>query len=135
MKLALDTNAYRALQDGDRRLADQVERAATLGLPIVVLGELRFGFLNGSRLHENNTTLERFLATPRVQVLGVSEQTTWQFGEIATLLRRSGTPIQQDDMWIAAICKQHGFALATRDRGFRNVIGLDVLDYAESPAT
>jgi tRNA(fMet)-specific endonuclease VapC len=126
VRLALDTNAYRALQEGDQRLADEVRRAEVVGLPIIVLGELRFGFLNGSRLHENSATLERFLATPRVQVLDVGERTTWLFGEIATLLRRAGTPIQQDDMWIAALCKEHGFALATRDRGFSNVVGLDV---------
>ena len=129
MKLALDTNAYRALQEGDARLAEEVGRAEIVGMPIVVLGELRFGFLDGSRMHENRATLERFLATPRVQVLGVDDQTTWLFGEIATLLKRSGTPIQQDDIWIAASCKQHGFALATRDRGFANVLGLSVFDF------
>ena len=129
MNFALDTNAYRALQEGDERLADEMSRADIVGMPIIVLGELRFGFLNGSRLHENNTTLERFLATPRVQVLDLAEQTTWLFGEIATLLRRAGAPIQQDDVWIAALCKEHGFALATRDRGFRNVVGLDVFYY------
>jgi tRNA(fMet)-specific endonuclease VapC len=129
VKLALDTNAYRALQEGDERLVDEMRRADVVGMPIIVLGELRFGFLNGSRLHENNATLERFLATPRVQVLGLDDRTTWLFGEVATLLRRAGTPIQQDDMWIAALCKQHGFSLATRDRGLHNVVGLDVFDY------
>jgi predicted nucleic acid-binding protein len=88
------------------------------------------GFLDGNRLHESRATLERFLATPRVRILHVDEQTTWLFGEIATLLKRSGTPIQQNDMWIAALCKQHGFALATRDRGLRDVLGLDVVDFA-----
>lgn len=129
MKLALDTNAYRALQEGDEGLAGEVSRADVVGMPVIVLGELRLGFLNGSRLHENNATLERFLAIPRVRVLDLGEQTTWLFGEIATLLRRGGTPIQQDDVWIAALCKEHGFSLATRDRGFRNIVGLDVYDY------
>jgi tRNA(fMet)-specific endonuclease VapC len=129
VRIALDTNAYRALQDGDELLADEVRRAETIGMPIIVLGELRFGFLNGTRLHEDNKALERFLATPRVRILDVGEQTTWLFGEVATLLKRAGTPIQQDDMWIAALCKQHGYALATRDRGFKHVVGLDVFDY------
>jgi tRNA(fMet)-specific endonuclease VapC len=128
VKLALDTNAYRALQEGDKQLADELGRAEVVGMPIVVLGELRFGFLDGSRLHENNATLERFLSTPRVQILDTGEQTTWLFGEIATLLKRAGAPIQQNDIWIAALCKEHGFALATRDRGFRNIVGLDVFE-------
>jgi predicted nucleic acid-binding protein len=58
----------------------------------------------------------------------ISEQTARTFGEISTLLRRAGTKIQQNDIWIAALCKQHGFALATRDRGFHHVLGLEVLE-------
>jgi predicted nucleic acid-binding protein len=133
VKLALDTNAYRALGEGDPRLAEDMRRAQAIGLPIVVLGELWFGFMNGSRLRQNTETLERFLATPRVQVLQLSEQTTRLFGEIATLLRATGIAIQQNDIWIAALCKQHGFALATRDRGFQHVLGLEVVEV--SPPT
>jgi predicted nucleic acid-binding protein len=128
VKLALDTNAYRALGEGDPRLAEDMRRAETLGLPIVVLGELWFGFVNGSRLRENTETLERFLGTRRVQILQLDEQTTRIFGEIATLLRQGGIAIQQNDIWIAALCKQHGFALATRDQGFQHVLGLEVVE-------
>lgn len=128
MKLALDTNAYKALGEGDPRLAEEVRRAERVGLPIVVLGELWFGFLNGSRFRQNTETLERFLATPRVQILQLGEQTARIFGEIATLLRQGGIAIQQNDIWIAALCKQQGFALATRDRGFQHVLGLEVVE-------
>lgn len=127
MKLALDTNAYGALGEGDPRLAQDMRRAEAIGLPIVVLGELWFGFMNGSSLRQNTETLERFLETPRVRILHVGEQTTRLFGEIATLLRRAGIAIQQNDIWIAALCKQHGFALATRDQGFQHVLGLEVV--------
>jgi predicted nucleic acid-binding protein len=133
VKLALDTNAYVTLGQGDPRLAEDVRRAETIGLPIVVLGELWFGFMNGSKLRQNTETLERFLATPRVQILQLGEQTTRIFGEIATLLRRAGIAIQQNDIWIAALCKQHGFALATRDQGFQHVLGLEVIEV--SPPT
>jgi tRNA(fMet)-specific endonuclease VapC len=128
VKLALDTNAYKALGEGDQRLAEDMRRAELVGLPIVVLGELWFGFMNGSKLRQNTATLERFLATPRVQILKLSEQTTRIFGEIATLLRQGGIAIQQNDIWIAALCKQYGFALATRDQGFQHVLGLEVIE-------
>jgi predicted nucleic acid-binding protein len=127
VKLALDTNAYKALGEGDPQLAEEMRRAEAVGLPIVVLGELWFGFMNGSQLRRNTETLEGFLATPRVQVLQLGEQTARAFGEIATQLRRAGIAIQQNDIWIAALCKQHGFALATRDRGFQHVLGLEVV--------
>jgi tRNA(fMet)-specific endonuclease VapC len=133
VRLALDTNAYGALGQGDALLAEDVRRAEVVGLPIIVLGELRFGFLHGSKLRENTATLERFLASPRVQILELDEQTTHIFGEIATLLRQAGVAIQQNDIWIAALCKQHGFALATRDLAFHRVLGLEIVAVA-SPA-
>jgi predicted nucleic acid-binding protein len=134
VKLALDTNAYKALGDGNRQLADEARTAAAVGLPLIVLGELWFGFINGTKLRQNAATLERFLATPRVRVLEPDRQTTHLFGEIATLLRQGGNAIQQNDIWIAALCKQHGFALATRDRGFQYVLGLEVIDFtAQAP--
>lgn len=128
MKLALDTNAYKALGEGSPRLTEDVRGAQVIGLPIIVLGELWFGFMNGSKLRQNTETLERFLATPRVQILQLSEQTARVFGEVATLLRRGGIAIQQNDIWIAALCKEHGFALATRDQGFQHVLGLEVIE-------
>jgi tRNA(fMet)-specific endonuclease VapC len=128
VKLALDTNAYKALRAGDSRLVDDMRRAETIGLPIIVLGELWFGFMNGSKLRQNTETLERFIATPRVQILQLSERTARLFGEIATLLRGAGIAIQQNDIWIAALCKQYGFALATHDQGFQHVLGLEVIE-------
>jgi predicted nucleic acid-binding protein len=133
VKLALDTNAYRALSEGDPRLVEDMRRAETVGLPIIVVGELWFGFMNGSKLRQNTEILERFLTTPRVRILQLGEQTTRIFGEIATLLSGAGIAIQQNDIWIAALCKQHGFALATRDQGFQHVLGLEVIEI--SPPT
>ncbi len=128
MKLALDTNAYKLLGEGDSDLIEDLRLAKKIGLPITVLGELWFGFVNGSKLRQNTERLERFLATSRVEVLQQDQQTARLFGEIATLLRKGGITIQQNDIWIAALCKQYGFALATGDRGFQHVLGLEVLE-------
>jgi predicted nucleic acid-binding protein len=112
------------------KLAEQARAAEAVGLPLIVLGELWFGFINGTKLRQNAATLERFLATPRVGVLEPNQRTARFFGEIATLLRRAGIAIQRNDIWIAALCKQHGFALATRDHGFEHVLGLEVIEFA-----
>lgn len=130
MKLALDTNAYKALGEGNHQLAEEVRTAEVVGLPMIVLGELWLGFMNGTKLRQNAATLERFLATPRVRVLEPDRQTARVFGEVATLLRKAGIAIQQNDIWIAALCKQHEFALATRDQGFQHVLGLEVIEFA-----
>jgi predicted nucleic acid-binding protein len=129
VRLALDTNAYKVLGEGNQQLAGEARTAEAVGLPMIVLGELWFGFMNGTKLRQNAATLERFLATPRVRVLELDRETTRVFGEIATLLRQAGIAIQQNDIWIAAVCKRHGFALATRDRGFKQVLGLEVIEF------
>ncbi len=128
-RLALDTNAYSALEKGNTTLAQAVRTAGTIGLPIIVLGELYFGFENGSRKTQNIARLEKFLATKRVTVLHIDTTTARIFGELSTELMRLGRPIQQDDIWIAALCKQHGYMLATADKGFEHIVGLDVVNF------
>lgn len=128
-KLALDTNAYSALEGGNAALAHMVREASSIGLPIIVLGELYFGFEHGSRKSWNTARLEKFVASIRVDVLYIDTGTARIFGEISTELKRLGRPIQQDDIWIAALCKQHGYTLATEDKGFENIVGLDVAGF------
>lgn len=128
-KLALDTNAYRALDDGNATLARHVKTTPQLALPITVLGELYYGIYLGSRQTENLANLRRLLALPRMEILHIDDTTAKLFGEVAADLRRLGRPIQQNDMWIAALCKQHGYALATADADFAAITGLEVIEF------
>ncbi len=127
--LALDTNAYRALEEGNTTVAAAVRQATHIALPIIVLGELYFGFENGTRKAKNTQQLDDFLANHRVEILHVDTATARIFGEVATELLRAGKPIQQDDMWIASLCKQHGYTLVTADKGFQAIVGLDVVPF------
>jgi tRNA(fMet)-specific endonuclease VapC len=127
--LALDTNAYTELARGNSSLASYVKKSIRVGVPIIVLGEIQFGALNGEKVSYNLSLLRKFLATPRVEILSIDQTTTRLFGEIATELRRIGKPIQQNDIWIAAICKQHEFTLATNDKGFNAILGLEVINF------
>jgi tRNA(fMet)-specific endonuclease VapC len=121
----LDTNAYAALKRGDARIEDFVRTAETLFVSIIVLGELYFGFHDGSRFRENLAELERFLAHPFVKVAFLNEASADRFGRIATTLKRAGTPIPTNDIWIAAQCLDHGAELITLDEHhFRKVPGL-----------
>jgi tRNA(fMet)-specific endonuclease VapC len=128
-KLALDTNAYRALDEGNSQLSVRIKSTAQLGLPIIVLGELYYGIFLGSKQETSLTNLNRFLALPRLELLQVDEATARIFGEIATELRRKDKPIQQDDMWIAALCKRYGYSLATADKGFSEITGLETISF------
>ncbi len=126
-KLALDTNAYSALNAGDLVLARLVKTASTIGLPLSVLGEIYFGIFNSTRQSENLADLQDFTVNPRVILLAIDETTCRIYGEIATTLRQTDHPIQQNDMWIAALCKQYGYVLATRDTDFQAIIGLETV--------
>lgn len=128
-KLALDTNAYRALDDGNAKLSNLIKTVPEIGIPITVLGELYYGIFLGGKQEENLSNLNRFLALPRVEILHADEITAKVFGEIATQLRRNGRLIQQDDMWIAALCKQYGYTLATAEKDFDAVTGLELVRF------
>ena len=126
-RLALDTNAYRALDDGNATLSGLIQTTPQVGLPIIVLGELYHGIFSGNKSERNLDRLGQFLNSPRVEILVINDSTAKLFGEIATELKRLGRPVQQNDIWIAALCKQHDYRLATADSGFQAVVGLETL--------
>ncbi|MCK6592902.1 MAG: type II toxin-antitoxin system VapC family toxin [Polyangiaceae bacterium] len=121
MKLALDTNAYSAAARGDTRSVALVQAAQHVYLPFVVLAELRAGFAAGTLGRRNEALLARFLSSPRVSVVYADEQTTHHYANVFAQLRRQGTPIPTNDVWIAAIVLQHDLALLTSDAHFSNL--------------
>lgn len=118
MRLALDTNAYRAVMSGREDAVRLASSAETLGMPVPVLGELRYGFAGGTRLRQNEAALLKFLDSPRVKLLACDEQTTHFYAAVMIQLKRQGTPIPSNDAWIAALALQHGMTLLTYDRHF-----------------
>ncbi|HXK60419.1 MAG TPA: type II toxin-antitoxin system VapC family toxin [Acidobacteriota bacterium] len=124
MKILLDTNAYAALMRGETRTADRVRRAARIFLSAIVAGELVFGFRNGSRFEKNMRDLETFLENAYVEFLPVSLITADRFGRIAASLRRKGTPLPTNDIWIAAHAMESGAELLSFDRHFELIEGL-----------
>lgn len=118
MKLALDTRRYTDLCRGDASVVEMVERADQVWLPFIVLGELRAGFAVGSQGPRNEAVLRRFLLKPGVGVLYPDDQTTHHYAAIYRQLRKQGTPIPTNDMWIAALVLEHSVVLFARDSHF-----------------
>jgi tRNA(fMet)-specific endonuclease VapC len=118
VRLALDTNRYSDLCRGHSSVAESVESADEVWLPFIVLGELRAGFAAGTRGPHNEAMLRRFLMKPSVGVLYADEQTTHHYGAVYRQLRKQGTPIPTNDMWIAALVLQHSLVLCARDAHF-----------------
>ncbi|MDP2275081.1 MAG: type II toxin-antitoxin system VapC family toxin [Archangium sp.] len=124
MKVLLDTNAYVALRRGDEAVAEFVRDAEKVVFSAIVAGELLHGFRNGTRAPENTKELARFLERPEVLFVPVGWDSADRFGRIATGLRKQGTPIPTNDVWIAAHAMETGADLISFDRHFAHVHGL-----------
>src|SRR3990172_8377083 len=98
--MLLDTNAYSAMRRGDPVLQRLVRQADELIVSTIVVGELLFGFEHGSRRVANRAELDRFLNHPQVRIVPVTRTTADRYARIATGLRRKGTPIPTNDIWI-----------------------------------
>jgi tRNA(fMet)-specific endonuclease VapC len=118
LRLALDTNRYADLARGVAEVVEAAEHAHAIFLPFIVLAELRAGFSVGRRGAENERILRRFLAKEGVSVLYADDQTTHHYAGVYRQLRRQGTPIPTNDLWIAALVLQHDLTLCDRDRHF-----------------
>jgi len=118
VRVALDTNRYIDLCRGEAFVVETVELADEVWLPFIVLGELRAGFGVGSQGPRNEAVLRRFLLKPGVGILYAGEQTTHHYANVYRQLRKQGTPIPTNDMWIAALVLEHSLVLCARDAHF-----------------
>lgn len=118
MRVALDTNRYVDLCKGIADTVRVLEEAEGVVLPFVVVAELRAGFAHGRRPAENEQVLRRFLLKDGVTVLYADDQTTHHYAALYRQLRRQGTPIPTNDLWIGALTLQHNLVLHARDVHF-----------------
>jgi tRNA(fMet)-specific endonuclease VapC len=118
----LDTNALSAFADGSPLAGEAVREAQNVAVPVIVLGEYRYGVAHSARRREHEEWLERYLR--RFQVLDVTTETALMYAALRSELRRAGTPIPSNDIWIAALCRQHDLPVLSRDRHFDHIKGL-----------
>ena len=130
-RILLDTSAYSAYMGGHPQLQDPVRRASGLHLNAIVVGELLAAFKKGGRTRQNEERLRGFVAAPRVSVLSVDDETAVRYAVIRDYLRRQGTPVPTNDLWIAATAVQHGLRLLTLDAHFLRIPQV-IVDYVEA---
>ncbi len=123
--MILDTNALSAFVDGQTGVLDQMDRAPMVSIPVIVLGEYRYGIAR-SRLQ---TEYERWLEAnlPAYRVLDVTAETAAKYAEVRLELKQAGTPLPVNDTWIAALCRQHRLPILSRDQHFDLVKGVQRL--------
>jgi tRNA(fMet)-specific endonuclease VapC len=125
--MILDTYGLSALAEGELRLEPILRKATQIAVPVIVLGEYRYGIQQSRERQRYEHWLVEYL--PKFRVLNVDEQTTTSYAAVRGELKRAGTPIPSNDVWIAALCRQHSLAVLSRNRHFDLVPGLRRIDW------
>jgi tRNA(fMet)-specific endonuclease VapC len=125
--MIVDTNALSAVADDDPAIIAILTRADQMAIPVIVLGEYRYGIAQS----RHRAVYENWLAglLRDCILFDINEATTQHYAEIILELRRldlkrKGKPIPTNDLWIAALCRQHSLPLLSRDRHFDLVTGM-----------
>ena len=118
-KFLLDTNIITAWLKGEKPVADKIDKAKEIYIPIIVVGELYYGALYSTRVQKNIADIK--LVTSSYSVLLIDEAVTIAYGNIKAALRKKGKPIPENDIWIAAIALHHELIIATRDKHFKEI--------------
>ena len=121
--MILDTNALSAFVDGDTGVAEVLGRHARVAIPVIVLGEFRYGIAESRYRSQYEAWLVSYL--PRFDILSVTEETTIAYARVRIALKRSGRPIPANDAWIASLAIQHALPVLSRDEHFDAVPDID----------
>ena len=120
--MILDTNALSAWAEGRATVEPPLRVAQRLVVPSVVLGEYYFGIRQSRHRTRYEDWLARYL--PLTEIATVTSATADAYADIRLELKRLGTPIPPNDVWIAALARQHGLAVLSNDGHFDVVDGV-----------
>lgn len=127
-RVLIDTNIYSLAMRGDESVISRLQQIHHIGFSSISIGELLSGFKGGNSIEKNRTELNQFLDSPRVTIFSVDAETADYYSEVLQQLKKAGTPIPTNDIWIAACAIQHGYSVFTRDQHFGKIAGLILLD-------
>ncbi len=120
----LDTNVIIAFFTGEARVRDGLTTAEEVFLPSTAVGELYYGARKSGNPDENLARIDELVLTN--VVLACDSETARQYGEIKNALRLKGRPLPENDIWIAALARQHDLTLVTRDTHFQQMEGVNI---------
>ena len=126
-KFLLDTNIIAAWLKGEITIANRIDKAKEVHIPIIVLGELFYGALYSTQVKKNIDNIKTIIK--HYNVLSVDQPTAIAYGNIKALLRKKGKPIPENDIWIAAIAQRYELVLATRDKHFKEIENIQIKEW------
>jgi len=123
-KALIDTNIYSLAMKGDASVSKTLKKIDQIGISTISIGELLSGFKGGDREEKNKAELDFFMDSQRVVVHSIDVETADLYASILNHLRKAGSPIPTNDIWIAAVAFQHGYKLFSKDKHFNYIRGL-----------
>ena len=114
--MILDTNALSAFIDGDADVGEVLRRQSRAAIPVIVLGEFRYGIADSRHQASYEAWLDSQLL--HFDILAVTDETAIAYATLRVALKRSGHPIPANDAWIAALALQHRLPVLSRDHHF-----------------
>ena len=121
MRVALDTNRLTDLFRGDAALAEWLETCDEVWILLIVVAEIKAAFYAGAQQERTQVLLRKLLSKGTVGILMPGRETAERYARVFVQLKRAGTPIPDNDLWIAALALEHDLMLITRDRHFRYI--------------
>lgn len=126
MKLVLDTNVYCDFAAGVPPIVESLaEFGDDLYLPIIVIAELTYGFMKGTRQEQNDRKLQEIITRLNIGIIDINRNVARKYALIYLHLVKKGRKIPINDVWIAACCMNIGGTLFTRDSHFDSI---DLID-------
>lgn len=125
-KFIIDANVVIDYLRGKNNLLSQLMDEEVVSISVIVIGELIFGAENSIQIKKHLSQVEELLS--KVNIIGIDYETAMIYGKTRADLRKKGTPIPENDIWIAAIAMQHNLTLITNDKHFANI---NLLQYKE----
>jgi len=125
--LILDTNALSAAADREPSALAIVSEAERIVVPVIALGEYRLGIAQSRHRVSYENWLQEWISS--VTVLDIDEETSQSYAALGLELKRKGRPIPTNDLWIAALCRQHALPIVSRDQHFDLVQGIRRLSW------
>ncbi len=118
MRILIDSNRFIDFCAGEEAVVDVFEQAALLVVPFIVLAEIRVGAHSVKRGNAQVRLLGELLQQPGVRVAHSTDTTAHHYAALYARLKKAGTPIPTNDLWIAALAIEHSLMLYSRDAHF-----------------
>ena len=120
----LDTSIVIEVFEGNKAIADKINKLPVFYISSVVLGELYIGINRVSNKAKHLKKLNDLLKL--CVVLDADSITAMHYGAIIAGLYKKGKPIPTNDAWIAAVTIQHQLTLITKDKHFNEIENLSL---------